>query len=156
MNNCTFTVNLARDAEFRQVGGGSVLNFVGAATAGFGEKKQTLWLDCALWGKRGESLQQYMTKGQQLVICGELGQREYQKDGETRTALTMRVAEVTLVGGKKEQAPQQQWQQQAPQQQQYTAPPQQQSQQGQPPMDFDDDIPFAPIGLQYRALLSCI
>ena len=24
------------------------------------------------------------------------------------------------------------------------------------PVDFDDDIPFAPIGLQYREILSCI
>lgn len=26
----------------------------------------------------------------------------------------------------------------------------------EPPMDFDDDIPFAPIGLQYPALLMCM
>ncbi len=30
------------------------------------------------------------------------------------------------------------------------------SQYNEPPMDFDDDIPFAPIGLQYPALLLCI
>lgn len=25
----------------------------------------------------------------------------------------------------------------------------------EPPIDFDDDIPFAPVGLQYPALLNC-
>lgn len=54
-----------------------------------------------------------------------------------------------------QQAPQGGHQQQAPQNQ---AP--QQAQQGghqQPPMpDFDDDIPFAPICLQYKYLMHCI
>lgn len=55
-------------------------------------------------------------------------------------------------------------QQQSPQQQQggWGQPHQQQQQQPQqqynePPMDFDDDIPFAPIGLMYNnALIHCI
>ena len=60
--------------------------------------------------------------------------------------------------GQPQQAmPQSQPQRQAPQQQQ--RPTQQQQQQQQytnPPMNFDDDVPFAPIGLQYRALLNAM
>ena len=53
-----------------------------------------------------------------------------------------------------QQAPRQQSpQQQAPQQQ---APQKMQPQYNDPPMDFDDDIPFAPIGLQNRKLLNII
>lgn len=52
-------------------------------------------------------------------------------------------------------------QRQAPQQQQRPAQQNTQQQQPQqqhtnPPMDFDDDIPFAPVGLQYRALLNAM
>ena len=58
---------------------------------------------------------------------------------------------------------------QVPQQRQQQAPQQQQRQQGQatqsqgqstpmaePDFDFDDDIPFAPVGLQFPKLLNCI
>lgn len=51
------------------------------------------------------------------------------------------------------QAPQAQQQQQwgQPQQSQQQAAPQQPQQQyNEPPMDFDDDIPFAPIGLSHN------
>jgi single-stranded DNA-binding protein len=44
-------------------------------------------------------------------------------------------------------------------QQQQSAPNQQQSpqnQNGEPDFDFDDDIPFAPIGLQYRGILNAM
>ena len=65
--------------------------------------------------------------------------------------------------GQPQQAmPQSQPQRQATQQQQRQAQQQQRPQQSQqqqyanPPMDFDDDVPFAPIGLQYRALLNAM
>ncbi|AUR88376.1 hypothetical protein NVP1112O_58 [Vibrio phage 1.112.O._10N.286.46.B11] len=54
-----------------------------------------------------------------------------------------------------QQQPQQQ-QQRAPQQQQ-RAPQQAQPQYNEPPMDFDDDIPFAPVGLMHNNnLMHCI
>ena len=57
--------------------------------------------------------------------------------------------------------PQSQPQRQAPQQQQRPVQQNMQQQQPQqlhtnPPMNFDDDIPFAPVGLQYRALLNAM
>jgi len=69
--------------------------------SGYGEKKQTLWLDCSLWGKRGEKVGDYIRKGTQLGVTGELGTREH----EGKTYLKLRVSEVTLVGGKPEGAP---------------------------------------------------
>ena len=53
--------------------------------------------------------------------------------------------------------PQRKAPQQAPQQQQRPAQQQQHQQQyANPPMNFDDDIPFAPVGLQYLALLNAM
>ncbi|MGL5155505.1 MAG: hypothetical protein ACRC9H_11375 [Aeromonas veronii] len=59
--------------------------------------------------------------------------------------------------------PQSQPQRQAPQQQQQQRQPspqqnmqQSQQQYANPPMNFDDDIPFATVGLQYRALLNAM
>ena len=59
--------------------------------------------------------------------------------------------------GQPQQAmPQSQPQRQAPQQQRPARQQQQQQQYTNPPMDFDDDVPFAPIGLQYRTLLNAM
>ena len=164
MNVFTFSGNLGRDVKTNDVNGTAVANFVVAVKSGFGDKEQTLWLDCALWGKRAEGgLVQYLNKGQQVVVSGELGSREYQgTDGTTKTALTCRVNDINLVGGKPDAAPQQQQyqqtaqQQQAPQQQQYQQQAPQQQQQGQQNGGVDDDIPFAPMYHQFgkSALLA--
>jgi single-strand DNA-binding protein len=87
------------DAKVRRTGNGEpVTGWSLAVDSGFGDKKQTLWLDCSLWGKRGEAVAPYITAGSQLGVSGELGQREH----EGKKYLTLRVAEVTLVGGKGE------------------------------------------------------
>lgn len=143
MNVFTFSGNLGNDCRSNTVSGQAVVNFSVACKSGYGDKAQTNWIDCALWGKRGESLQQYLTKGQQVVVSGELGTREH--DG--KTYLTCRVNDVSLVGGKQQAAPAQQPRQQVPAQQQAAQ---------QPPIDFDDDIPFAPIGLQCKRYLHMI
>jgi single-stranded DNA-binding protein len=77
-------------------------------------------------------------KGQQVAVTGELGTREWADDsGETKTQLTCRVNDVTLIGkrddsGGQQSVPQQQSRQQAPQQQ---SKPQAMD-------DFGSDIPF--------------
>ena len=141
MNVFSFTGNLGKDCEVKSFGGSSVCNFTVAAKSGFGDKAQTIWLDCALWGKQAESgLVQYLTKGQQVAVSGELGSREH----NGKTYLTLRTNNISLVGGKSEGgAPQQQQQQQARQQQQAMQPAQQQPAQQEPNFDFDDDIPFS-------------
>lgn len=123
MNVLTVSGNLGKDAEVRQAGGSSVAGFSVAMKSGYGDKQQTIWLDCSLWGKQAESgLIDYLKKGQFVVVSGELGTREY----EGKTYLTLRVNNVTL-GGRSDSQPQQHKQ------------PQQQTQQAQ---DYDDGIPF--------------
>ena len=166
MNVLVVSGNIGKDAVVRKAGEQSVAGFSLAMKSGYGEKAQTIWLDCSLWGKQAESgLVQYLKKGQFVVLSGELGTREH----EGKTYLTLRVNDVTL-GGKSEQSnqqPQQQPQRQAqqpqhgyqqpmPQQMQpqqydnYGRPiqqmpqqrPQQRSQLEQQPHEFHDDIPF--------------
>lgn len=132
MNCFNFTGNLGKDCNVNQVGSGTVCNFTVAVKSGWGDKAQTLWLDCALWGKQAESkLPDHLLKGTQVAVSGELGTREYEKDGQTRTALTVRVSSIYLIGGKPEAREQ---------------PSQQAPAQAQAPSqgfdDFDDDLPF--------------
>ena len=150
MNVFTCTGRLGRDSKTNQTQGGtSVCNFALAVESGFGDKKQTIWLDCALWGKRAEgALPQYLIKGAQVAVSGEMATREYQDNsGVNRTAVTLRVNDLTLVSNKQSDQDSRQPQPQAQPQGQQSSPAQGFGQtpapQGQGFDDFDDSrIPF--------------
>lgn len=135
-NVFSFTGTVGRDAEVRYLPSGqAVLNVTVANNIGFGDKQQTLWIRCALWGKRAEGqLQNYLKKGQQVFVSGELTQREYQQDGQTKTSLELNANIIDLVGKRGESnqqgyQPSQPSTQQAPSHDNFDMP-------------YDDDIPF--------------
>lgn len=132
MNLLCMTGNIGGDVKVNNVGGTAVANFSVAMTAGFGDKKTTIWLQCSLWGKQAESkLVDYLVKGQQVALSGEFSMREH----DSKQYPQLRISTIDLVGGKKDgDAPQQQQSRPAPQQ----------SQQAAPPDSFDESIPFAP------------
>ena len=133
MNVLSATGNLGSDCRINQVSGTTVCNFSVAMKAGFGDRAQTLWLDCALWGKQAESrLPEFLKKGQQVAVSGELSTREH----EGKTYLQLRCNSVDLVGGKGESG----GQQAAPAQSQPKPSAPQPQQCGM--MDDDSDIPF--------------
>ena len=47
--------NLGRDAELRDTRGGKVCSFSLAVARKRSGESQTMWLDCSLWGERGET-----------------------------------------------------------------------------------------------------
>lgn len=99
MNSWSFTGNLGSDCRKNTVGGSAVVNFSVAVKSGFGDKAQTIWTDCALWGKLAEGkLPEYLLKGQQVAVTGEMGTREH----EGKTYVTCRVNSIDLVGGKQD------------------------------------------------------
>lgn len=99
MNLFAATGNLGKDCRKGEVSGTAALNFSIGVKSGYGDKEQTLWVDCALWGKQAESkLADYLVKGQKVAVTGELGQREH----EGKNYLTLRVASIDLCGGKSE------------------------------------------------------
>ena len=109
-NVVSFTGTIGRDAEVKYLPSGqAVLNVSVANNVGFGDRQQTIWFRVVLWGKRAEgSLKDYLKKGQQVFVSGELTQSEYQgKDGTTKTILEVNANILDLVG-KRSDAPQQQ------------------------------------------------
>ena len=97
MKNITIAGRITRDAVTRTTQqGDKVTGFSVAVDDGFGQNKRTLFFDCNLWGKRGDSLAQYLVKGASVTVAGDLSTREH--DG--KTYLTIRVSEITLQGGK--------------------------------------------------------
>jgi single-strand DNA-binding protein len=103
MIHATILGRLGRDPEQRTTSSGTqILNLAVATDHGYGDSKVTMWIRASLFGARGEKLAQYLSKGSQVLISGELYTREYDKDGVTRTSLEMRIAEIELAGSKQD------------------------------------------------------
>ncbi|MDS1138610.1 single-stranded DNA-binding protein [Nitratireductor indicus] len=98
MRSIVIAGRLGKDAELRRLPntGDPVLQFTVAVDDGYGEKKKTLWFDCSLFGKRGQSLAEHLRKGAQVTVSGDFSTREH--DG--KTYLQIRVNDLTLQGGK--------------------------------------------------------
>ena len=115
--------------------GKPVLQFSVADSAG--RDKPTIWWNCQLFGKRAETLQQYLGKGQQVAVSGNVTEREWKdKDGQPRKSMDIRVNDVALQGrpqGEQREAP-------APKAAPRQAP--KPGSQGSGFDDMDDDIPF--------------
>lgn len=131
MNSITITGQLGKDSEVRFLQNGDpVCSFSVADSQG--RDKPTIWWNCSLFGKRAESLQQYLSKGQSVTVIGSVSEREWtDKDGQKRKAVDVRVNDIALQGG----------QRQATQK----APPAPRKAAAKPAPNFadmDDDIPF--------------
>lgn len=92
---------LGGDAELRSTQGGTqVAGFSIADDIGWGDKKTTQWIKCALFGDRAAKIAPYLTKGT-TVECIGVPQVESWKDkqGEPRANIRLTVNEVKLHGG---------------------------------------------------------
>lgn len=101
MQVITIAGNIGKSAEVRTTGNSKTVAGFSVAVSE-GRDKPTTWFDCSIWGKRGESLAQYLTKGSKVTVMGKLTTREH----EGKTYLGCMVSEVTLQGGKSDSASQ--------------------------------------------------
>ncbi|WP_415719973.1 single-stranded DNA-binding protein [Photobacterium ganghwense] len=177
VNKVILVGNLGNDPEIRYMpSGGAVANITVATSETWRDKntgeqrEKTEWHRVVLFGKLAEVAGEYLRKGSQVYIEGQLQTRKWQdQSGQDRFSTEIVVQGYNGImqmlggrqGGQGMGAPMGGQQQQggwgqpqqppaAPQQQSYapqqqSAPQQQpasQPQYNEPPMDFDDDIPF--------------
>lgn len=164
VNKVILIGNLGADPESRFFPDGTQVCNVRLATTetwkdkASGERREaTEWHPLVFRSKLAEIAAQYLKKGSQIYVEGSLKTRKWQdKSGQDRYTTEVQVAELKMLGGKRDDggsyAPaQQQTQQRAPQTQ-----PQRQSGGAQGGFgDFDDlDIPFAQhaAGAAWRAV----
>ena len=136
----TVAGRIVRDAELRFLADGTpVLGFTVASDVGYGEKKHAVFVKCSMWGKRGESVASYVTKGSPVTVIGGMDLREWESNGKSGKDLELKVAELVLQGGRQSgsqdggapAAPK-------PSDSGFRQPPPQQKE----PDFADDDIPF--------------
>ena len=137
MNSITITGNLGKDAELRNLNDGTaVLSFSVADNQG--KDKPSIWWNCSLFGRRAESLAQYLTKGQQVTVIGTVSEREWSdKEGNKRRSMDVRANDIALQGGRREEGERQP--SRAARQPQRSAAPAG----GGGFEDMEDDVPFA-------------
>lgn len=103
MNSITIAGQLGKDAEQRFLPNGDAVTSFSVADSQ-GRDKPTIWWNCALFGKRAEALTQYLVKGQAVTVAGTVTEREWNdKEGNKRKSMDVRVNDLALQGGKREQ-----------------------------------------------------
>jgi single-strand DNA-binding protein len=104
LNHVILIGRLTRDAELKYTNGGiAVCKFSIAVNRK--KKNGDQWVDEAnffdivLWGRQGEALNQYLQKGKQIGVDGELRQERWQQDGQNRSRVEITANNIQLLGG---------------------------------------------------------
>ena len=106
INRVSISGNLTRDPELRQTSSGnSVLKFSVAVNdrrrnqAGEWDDYPN-FIDCVVYGKRADSLAQYLSKGIKVVIAGKLSQSRWEKDGRKQSKIEVAVDDLDFMAAK--------------------------------------------------------
>ena len=104
VNHVVLIGRLTRDAELKYTAAGqAVCKF--AIAVNRRRKSGDQWIDepnffdIVLWGKQGETLNQYLVKGKQVGVDGELRQDRWEQDGQNRSRVEIVANNLQLLGG---------------------------------------------------------
>lgn len=82
MNTYNAIGNVVADAEYKVFASGNgAAKFRLAVSAGYGDKKKTIFWDCTIFGERGEKMAPLLTKGKKIGVTAEVEPEEWEKDG---------------------------------------------------------------------------
>lgn len=99
----SFPGHLGADPEIRVLDNGStVLKLRIAARSSFGQDAGTEWFSCDLWGERAKKFQEWLHKGSHVFVYGTFSTRQYEKDGEKRISLEVRIDNLEMLDKKPE------------------------------------------------------
>ena len=147
LNKCLFIGNLTADPEIRTMPNGEAVANISVATSeswtdkNTGERREvTEWHRIVLYRRLAEIAGQCLRKGSQVYVEGRLKTRKWQdNNGQDRYSTEIQCDNLQMLGGRNQDAAQNQ----PPKQQDKQQKAQSKSQQSEPPMDaFDDNIPF--------------
>jgi single-strand DNA-binding protein len=107
INHVIVIGRLTRDADLKYINSGTAVSRLSLACnrkKRFGEQwiDEVSYFDVVLWGKPAESLKQYLTKGTQIAVDGELRQNRWEQDGQSRSKVEIVANTIELLGGKKQ------------------------------------------------------
>lgn len=150
LNSVILVGRLTRDAELSFLPNGNAVCKMGIAV-NRSRKDGDQWVneanffDVTLFGKSGESLKQYLTKGKQIAVQGSLKQDRWEKDGQKFSKVQIVASNVHLLGGRSDGGYSGASQSSGNYQQQTSFTPKQPVQEDSfetSSSDFPEDIPF--------------
>lgn len=98
--------NLTRDPELRYTPQGIAVASFGLAVSTRTKskeesKEETLFMDIVVWGKQGETVSQYLSKGRQALVEGRLRERKWEgSDGQQKKRMEVVADNVRFLGKK--------------------------------------------------------
>jgi single-strand DNA-binding protein len=104
LNKVLLLGNLGADPELRVTPGGqAILKLRLATTESYldrnnARQERTEWHSITLWGKRGEALSKFLTKGERIFVEGSIRTSSYEKDGEKRYRTEVVANNIILAG----------------------------------------------------------
>ncbi|HEU5187293.1 MAG TPA: single-stranded DNA-binding protein [Candidatus Saccharimonadales bacterium] len=105
INQVILMGNLTRDPELRTTPGGqNVCSFSLAINRSWqdqsGQQQEAVdYFDIVAWGKLGELVNQYLSKGRKCLVQGRLSQRSWEQDGQKRNKVEVIASDVTFLDG---------------------------------------------------------
>ena len=107
INKVILTGNLTRDIEVRYTQSGMAIGSIGIAVNDRTKNSSTgewedyaNFINCTMFGKRAESLQPYLLKGQKVAIDGKLRYSTWESDGQKRSKIEVIVDDLELLGSR--------------------------------------------------------
>lgn len=98
MNSVILSGRWSKDIDFKALDSGkTVAKSSLAVDDGYGDKKQTYFFDCEMWGKTAEAAANYSGKGKKVLVKGRLKVDSWEKDGQKRYATRVVVEEVEFL-----------------------------------------------------------
>lgn len=113
LNEVRLLGNLGTDPDVKSVGdaGGKTVAFFRLATnkewtdRASGEKQsRTEWHSIEVWGSQARTAGQYLKKGRQVLVLGELRTDEWKKDGQIHSRTKVVASRVVFLGAPPEAA----------------------------------------------------
>jgi len=100
VNKVIYQGRMVADPELKEVGGFSFLEFTVAWSEKRGEKETRCFLRCKAWRNTAEFISKYFTKGQEIVVEGQLVTEEWEKDGQRQSRTICNVEKTNFCGSK--------------------------------------------------------
>ena len=104
INRVLISGNLTRDPELRQTAGGMAILSFGVAVNDRRRNPQSgnwedyaNYIDCTMFGTRGEALSNILTKGMKVAVEGKLRWSQWERDGQKRSKIEVIVDEVDFM-----------------------------------------------------------
>jgi single-strand DNA-binding protein len=105
INKAILLGNVGRDPEIKSLPSGMRLATFSLATTDRRSKDEngnprTEWHNIVAWDRMVDVIENYVTKGKQLYIEGQIRTRKYEVDGVTKYRTEVHIREMELLGGR--------------------------------------------------------